>query len=245
MRPTLLLLTLLPFLPPRIQSPGESVIRQMHSRYQHVWPRTFTFEQKTTLGDGTVETWHEAGELPGKLRIDIAPLASGRAMLFRSDSLYNYRNGRRGRGGPLLHPLLLLLYDVHFLAPDTTIARLRALRFDLSRTHDNTWDGKAVTVIGALPGDSTSAQVWIEKERLLPVRLMQPSSAGVTDDRIGGYERVGQAWGERRVETWQGGRRIQLEEYSNVRTGVTHEPGLFEPSMEYKVPAWLAHLVPR
>ena len=219
---------------------GEEVIREMHQRYEGKWVRSFTFEQKTTLSDGSVETWYEAAELPGKLRIDIATPPAGRALLFRADSLYMYRNGRRGRGGPFTHPLLLVLYDLHFLPPDATIAKLRGLGFDLSKSHETTWEGKPVVVVGAQAGDTTSAQIWIEKARLLPVRMLEKSASGMADHRIGGYEAAGQGWGERRIETWENGKRTQIEEYSNVRLHVTHEPGLFEPSMEYTVPQWVA-----
>ncbi len=226
-------------------APGEDVIRQMHQKYQGAWVSTFTFEQKTTLADGRIETWYEAGELPGKLRIDIATPPAGRAMLFRADSIYNYRNARRGRGGPFVHPLLLVLYDVHFLPPDTTIARLRALGYDLSKSHEAMWEGTPVFVIGANAGDTTSAQLWIEKARLLPVRVVQPSAGGMIEDRISGYERTGKGWGERRVESWQNGKRIQLEEYSNVRLNVTHAPGLFEPATDYVVPTWVTDITRR
>lgn len=240
MRAAVMMLSLLPLFAHQ-PAPGDDVIRQMHRRYQGAWVTTFTFEQKTTFGDGRVETWYEAGQLPGKLRIDIAPASAGRAILFRGDSIYNYRNGRRGRGGPLVHPLLLVLYDVHHLAPDTTIARLRALGFDLDKTHETTWNGQKVIVLGAMAGDSTTAQIWIEKDRLLPVRLIQ----GGADDRIGGYERVGKGWSERRVETWQNGQRTQLEEYSHYRADVTHELGLFDPTPEYKLPKWVAEQTPQ
>ncbi len=240
MRPFPFALLLLIAATQRKAESGEDVIRQMYQRYRHEWVRSFTFEQKTTLADGSVETWYEAGELPGRLRIDIASPPAGRAILFRADSLYNYRNARRGRGGPFVHPLLLVLYDVHFLPPDTTIARLRTLGYDLSRSHESTWQGRTVIVVGANAGDTTSAQLWIEKERLLPVRVFHVAANAMTEERIGGYERMGKGWGERLVETWQKGSRIQIEEYRNVRANVTHESGLFEPAVEYAVPKWVA-----
>src|SRR3954470_18840947 len=53
---------------------GEAVLRAMHDRYAGKWYRTLTFTQKTTttLQSGTevVQTWYEAAQFPGKLRID-------------------------------------------------------------------------------------------------------------------------------------------------------------------------------
>ena len=81
---------------------GEELIAQMRERYAGKWYRTLTFTQKTTLPDGKVETWYEALELPGKLRIDIAPLDSMKTILFRNDSALCLRarqaQGRQAAG---------------------------------------------------------------------------------------------------------------------------------------------------
>ncbi len=72
---------------------GVELIGQMRERYLGKWYRTLTFVQKTTLPDGKVETWYEAAELPGKLRIDIAPLEGKNTLLFRNDSIYEFKAG--------------------------------------------------------------------------------------------------------------------------------------------------------
>ena len=60
---------------------GNALLRAMHDRYQSSWYQTLTFTQKSTTykpeGTSTAETWYEAALLPGKLRIDIGPPASG------------------------------------------------------------------------------------------------------------------------------------------------------------------------
>src|ERR687891_2552389 len=75
-------------------STGEQVLQAMHERYAGKWPRNVTFVQKSSFieGDSVVrtETWYEAIE-PGKLRIDIAPIENGNGLLFRSDSLYQFK----------------------------------------------------------------------------------------------------------------------------------------------------------
>ncbi len=80
-------ITRAPGFPPAPRN-GEELLSLMRDRYAGKWYRTLTFTQKTTLPDGKIETWYEALELPGKLRIDIAPLDSGKTLLFRNDSLY-------------------------------------------------------------------------------------------------------------------------------------------------------------
>ena len=92
---------------------GEELLSLMRDRYGGKWYRTLTFTQKTTLLDGKVGTWYEALELPGKLRIDIAPLDSGKTLLFRNDSLYVFDQKTLKASHPLVHPLMVLGFDVY------------------------------------------------------------------------------------------------------------------------------------
>ena len=84
---------------------GEELVALMRERYAGRWYKTLTFVQKTTFPDGRIETWYEALELPGKLRIDIAPLDSGKTLLFRNDSLYVFEQKKLKASQPLVHPL--------------------------------------------------------------------------------------------------------------------------------------------
>ena len=78
--------------PPRS---GEELVRQMHARYAGKWYRNLTFIQTTSYPDRPVETWYEAGTVPGKLRIDIAPLDSMNAFMYVGDSAIVFKGGKR------------------------------------------------------------------------------------------------------------------------------------------------------
>src|SRR6185295_7859879 len=114
---------------------GEELIKAMHDRYAGKWYSTLTFTQKTTYPDGHIETWYEAAKLPGTLRIDVAPLDSGKAIIFRRDSIYIVKDGKAAPGRAFVHPLLVLGFDVYVDPAPTTIAKLRGLRFDLTKVH--------------------------------------------------------------------------------------------------------------
>ncbi len=120
---------------------GEELLTLMRERYAGKWYRTLTFTQKTTLPDGKIETWYEALELPGKLRIDIAPLDSGKTLLFRNDSLYVFDQKTLKASQPLVHPLMVLGFDVYQAPVKETAQKLRGLKFDLSKLHQTTWAG--------------------------------------------------------------------------------------------------------
>lgn len=65
-----------------------------------------------------------------------------------------------------IHPLMVLGFDVYHQPVAETVRKLEALKFDLAKVHQTTWEGRATRVVSANPGDSVSPQFWIDKERL-------------------------------------------------------------------------------
>jgi hypothetical protein len=213
----------------------------MRDRYKGKWYRTLTFTQKTTLPDGKVETWYEALELPGKLRIDIAPLDSMKTILFRNDSVYEFDQGKLKDSKPLVHPLMVLGFDVYGAPVTETIEKLKGLKYDLSKLHQTTWRGRPTYVVGAEPGDTLSPQFWIDVDRLYFVRSLEPSKknpAVINDIRFEKYIPLGGGWVETEVLFLSNGEQKVKEEYLNPRANVKLDPGIFDPR-EWKAPGWI------
>ncbi len=215
---------------------GRELIRAMHDRYAGAWYRTLSFTQHNTatdsLGRETHSTWREYASLPGTLRIDFLPADSGGGVVFRNDSEYVFARDTLARTIAFVHPLLVLGFDVYLRPVDTTLAKLERLGVDLSQLREDTWDGRPVYVVGAAAGDARHTQFWVDKERLLFVRLLQPSrrdSTQVADTRFEDYRAVGAAWLSARVAFLFNGRRVWLEEYVDIRTGQPLEESLFDP----------------
>jgi hypothetical protein len=226
-------------------SDGREIVRAAQARYAGKWFTTMTFVQKTTFPTrtttapgGLVQTWYETMQLPGMLRIDLAPASAGNGMLFRNDSLYQFSGGAVRGSRAMKHSMLILLHDIHVVPAETTIQNLTGLGFDLAKTHETTWNGVPVLVVGALAGDTTSKQFWFEKERLLLVRLIEPGAGGGMDAHFGGYTKHGGAWVESIIKIHQGGRLNQLEEYQDVRTNVPVDASIFDPS-RLVLPSWV------
>jgi len=220
---------------------GEELISLMRDRYLGKWYKTLTFIQKTTLPDGKIETWYEALELPGKLRIDIAPLDSMKTLLFRSDSLYIFEQGKLKGSQALVHPLMVLGFDVYQAPASETLAKLRGLKFDLSKLHQTRWQGRPTYVVGAEPGDTTSPQFWIDAERLYFVRSLEPSKkepAVINDTRFDKYIPLAGGWIEMEVLFLANGQQRMKEEYSDPKANVRLDPGIFDPSA-WKAPGWV------
>jgi outer membrane lipoprotein-sorting protein len=220
---------------------GEELIAQMRERYAGKWYRTLTFTQKTTLPDGKVETWYEALELPGKLRIDVAPLDSMKTILFRNDSVYTFEQGKLKEAKPLVHPLMVLGFDVYEAPVSEIVGKLRGLNFDMSKLHQTTWQGRPTYVVGAEPGDTVTPQFWVDAERLYFVRSLEPSKknpAVINDTRFEKYIPLAGGWVETEVLFLSGGQQKVKEEYSNPKANVKLDPAIFDPR-EWKAPGWV------
>ena len=221
---------------------GAGLITAMHARYASSWYHSMTFVQKTTVGLASggelQQTWYEAAELPGRLRID-TDLASRSGVLFARDSIFRFANGKLSQADTGTNDLLVLGFDVYMQPAATTDSVLRHLGFDLSKVHESTWHGKRVYVVGADAGDSTTKQFWVDRDRLLFVRMLQQNPRrGHIDVRFDDYVRAGDGWIAKRVEQLVNGKRTLLEEYTDVQTDVTLSPELFDPEQWATVRHW-------
>jgi hypothetical protein len=208
------------------QSPpdGGELVRLMHDRYVAKWYTTLSFTQSThrrTAADTMVhETWYEAMKLPGRLRIDVGALDGDPIILFAHDSIYIRRAAKTAPARAGRNPLLLLGFDVYTQPIERTVSALREEGFDLSKMHDATWQGRRVFVVGAVAGDTTSKQFWVDAERLLFVRMISPPApgrTGIEDVRFDKYQPAGGGWLSTYVTDTRDGKLVQSEEYSDVR----------------------------
>ena len=215
---------------------GEALIRAMHDRYQNNWYQTLTFTQKsiTHKPDGTTssETWHEALGCPGKLRIDVGQLSDNNGIIFADNTVTSLKNGAIAGTRPFVHMLLVLGFDVYCQPAQTTIDEAKGQGFDLSKLHEDTWQGEPVYVVGADKGDLKSKQFWIEKKRLLFVRIIEPDRHDATktaDTRFVDYRKTSPGWVAAGVEMYVDGKEVFSEEYSDIQVNIKLDPAIFDP----------------
>jgi outer membrane lipoprotein-sorting protein len=217
---------------------ADALLRTMHDRYANSWYDTLTFTQKSTTynADGTtkVETWYEAALLPGKLRIDIGPPADGHAYFMVDGYATIFEKGKDPRSRPLVNLLLVLGFDVYKQSPETTLKIVQSQKIDTTKFHEETWQGHDVYVVGAEKGDTKSPQFWIDKDRLLFVRLFQPARANPADTdeiRFVNYQPLAGTWIAARVEIWNGEKLIFTEDYSDIKANPKLDAALFDPKL--------------
>jgi len=216
---------------------GEALLRAMHDRYQHDWYETLSFTQKSTIikPDGTEQsdTWHEALLLPGKLRIDIGPPSDGNGAIFANNTVTSFKNGKVVSTRPLVHMLLVLGFDVYRQPAQKTIDEVKSEGFDLSKIREDTWEGEPVYVVGADKGDLKTKQFWIEKKRLLFVRLIEPDQRDpsvTADSRFAEYRKLAVGWVAARVDLYHDGKPVFREEYSDIQVNPKLNPAIFDPA---------------
>ena len=220
---------------------GPALIKAMHDRYSNKWYRTITFTQKTTLalpsGGQIVQTWYEAAALPGALRID-TDLASKGGVLYARDSSYTFNAGKLVSAAARVNDLLVLGFDVYTQPAPRTESVLEKEGFDLNKLHESEWQGRPVYVVGALRGDTASKQFWVDRERLLFVRLLENGRQGHTDTRFNYYAQYGGGWVATEVVQLVNGKRRLMEQYSGVKTDVPLSAALFDPTKWASAPHW-------
>lgn len=214
---------------------GRQLLRAMHDRYGEKWYRTVEFVQdNANYGpDGQLQghsKWNHHFWLPGKLRIAFEPSGAGNGVLLRNDSQYVFQGGKLASAGPRLLSLLLVAFDVYVQPPDTTIAKLERLQFDLSELRTDEWQGRPVYVTGAKAGDLKSRQFWVDREHLYPVRVIEPAdSVHVRDVHFNKYQRLGDGWIAPEVNMYLDGKPQRFEVYQDPKADVPVDPKLFEP----------------
>jgi len=201
---------------------GEELIALMHKKYASSWYQTLTFKQATIYYNAEEkvareQTWYEAMLLPNSLAIKFDSITSGNGIVFKNDSIYNFKDGKKIASRPLYHPLLILGFSVYAQQPQKTINDLKKLQIDLSKIKTTTWQGKENYVVG----DENANHFYIEKERLLFTKLIQKQANNThRETQFNKYEPLQKGWISPEVLFFTNGKLTLKEVYSEIKTPV-------------------------
>ena len=215
---------------------GEDLLRTMHDRYQASWYQNVTFTQKSTTykpdGTSSAETWYEALSVPGELRIDIGPASDGNGYIFVDGNITIVKDNKIAGTRHSVNILLVLGFDVNGQDPATTAKIVKDEGYDLSKLHEDIWDGKPAYVVGADKDDLKSKQFWVAKDTLLFVRVIEPARqdpSKLNDIRFVNYQPLAGAWIAAGVEVYSEGKKVFSEDYTDIQANVKLAPGVFDP----------------
>jgi hypothetical protein len=205
----------------QIQS-GTDLLREMHRRYKEGPCKAYTFSQKNShyRNDTLMRTseWHEAVEFPDKFRITFGEKGSGNYVLFRNDSVYNYRKDAVFRSQRDSNNLLLLLGGMYYRKFDDVVARLKHAGYQPDVLSEQVWNGKPVYVLGAKAGDDVINQIWIDKKSLVIVRIIEKMDSGdIMDMRFESHQAWCNGYVENKVSFRRNGNLEQVEEYYDLK----------------------------
>jgi hypothetical protein len=204
----------------------------MHARYAGRWYRDLALVQDVVrYRDGREEGRERVTEylsLPGRVRAVTGPIEDGRVEIYDGTTFHLYEKGRLVREVPYVHAVLILGFDLYVQDPERTIAQLESLGIDLSLVHEDRSKGGPAWVIGARPGDDSSPQVWVEKERLLCTRVVWKRPAALVDVEMGRFERLGEGWIATELVFRRDGQLALREDYASVRLVERMDPALFD-----------------
>ncbi|MEJ8755672.1 outer membrane lipoprotein-sorting protein [Pontibacter sp. H259] len=213
---------------------GEAVVEAMYNHWQNKWYPNFAFEQKAIFYKDDVvtkeEVWQEIYSQPGNLHIRFNGFESGSGVIFKADSVYNFQGNQLKAKQHTIHPLVLLSFDVYFYSPETTIAKLKALNFDLTKITEAKWQGRDAYVIGTInPNDNTTSQFWVDKERLFILRVLTNNKGVARDVEINKYKKMDNYWVATEILFKTDGKLTLKEEYYNISFPKTVDHSIYEP----------------
>lgn len=226
------ILVLCSFTRPEINS-AESLLQAMYGRYHGVWHKTLRFSQITRRyrNDSLMktDTWYEHVLYPDKLRIDFSLPMGSFGVIFRNDSTYSFRDGKIVRAVKGGNELIFFLGGMYAGSFDEIPRRFAALHYDLSKFHTNTWKGKPVYVLGAGTDDERANQLWVDREKLVPVRFIKFDGGVKQEGWFENHIPLQKAWSETSCSFYVNGKLLQTETYQQVAAGEPVDEHLFDP----------------
>lgn len=201
---------------------GEGIIKSVHKRYYQAPCRIYTFSQRNIHYKGdTVSSrseWHEAIAFPDKFRIDFGDKSNGNFVIFKNDSVYNYKKSELVKMRSDSSTLLLLLGGMFYRELPDVLSRIKAARYDLKVLSVQSWNEQETFVVGAKEKDLSANQVWIDKKTLRVMRIIEKIGENDTMDmRFEAHQSWCKGYVETRVSFRRNGVLEQVEEYYDIK----------------------------
>lgn len=213
-------------------SDGNELIKAMHKAYApEKWYKYFTFSQNMEFyrNDSVTrkDVWHEA-YAPGSLIIKFGSKDSKDGVLFSNFKATSFSQGSEPKSAQRVHDLLLVGLDVYFFDPIRTCKILDSLGYNMSKIHEETFEGRKVFVVGAEKGDTTSKQFWIDAERLYMHRIIYDQKGKINDVIFADYTKMENYWMSKTIIFKTNGKLGLIERYYDIKFPKSLPPDWFD-----------------
>jgi hypothetical protein len=171
--------------------------------------------------------------LPGKYRLARLPLTARSGYVRDRHRLAVFEAGRRVVSANRVDLAILLAYDLFAQSIDTTIMWLDSARVRFALARRDQLDGRDVWVVGAVEGDTTSLQFWVDAEHWRVVRVIQRDPRAprdIIDIRFTEFADVLEVPVPMRITTYRNGELSLTQEVSNVAVNPSLPSGSFDLS---------------
>lgn len=222
------------FIQTQFAQPVDPFLEEVYETYQGKWYKSFTFRQTTEkYKDGKLtgtETWYEYGILPDKFRIDFGVSTTGNFVIYRSDSLFAYKEGKQTAARPQKNDLLFLLGGMYFYDKPAFLERMQAFGFKTDKSFATKLNGKDVIVIGTAQAGEKVNQLWFDAERKILLKILKYQGEVEDEVLFEDHQKTGKAWIEGKVSFKRNGQLIQTEYYHDFKADVALSQEVFYPA---------------
>ena len=239
-----------PIVPPPPSS-GADVVARMHARWSGRWVTTLTFTQQnsrlTRDGREDPSTWLVWRQAPGRQRIEFLPAAvlavnpsapaTENGAVYADGRVTTITAGVAARAQEQLDPVLLFTADLYAQPVAESVKQLTTFGVDLTTVRRDSFETRAVWVVGAAAGDLTRPQLWVDAARWTVLRAVDRPAAtpggrvsAATEYRFRDHRDVGGAPLPHEIVVLRDGQRVVRQRWTQVRADAPLDPALFDPA---------------
>ena len=213
---------------------GEELLKAMHDKYANKYCQTVQFDQKTIryVNDSTIKDtsyWFEWISYPDKFRIDFGKKFGGNCVIFKNDSVFNYKNHKVVRKDRDENDLLLILGGMYFRPFEDVVVRLEKLGYDLDKLTQIDVNKNTFYVIGSpTENNENKHQIWVDKKDLKVVKFKTKlNEADWLEIRFDDFKKACNGFTETKVTALKNDKLEQKEEYLNLKTSIVIPDSIF------------------
>ncbi|MEP6583242.1 MAG: hypothetical protein ABJA90_03200 [Ginsengibacter sp.] len=219
---------------------SKDILKKMHDRYADRWYTTLRFNQTTEIYENDSlkrkETWYENIKFPTDFRIDFGNPDSGNAIIFKKDSSYLFKNGKRVGVRRDENDLTFLLGGMYFYPFEEVLSKMSLLGYDLDKFHEDVWKGKGVYVIGAGKGEDSINQLWFDKTNFNLLRMLKFNSKEKEEGLFENHVKLGGGYSESVVYFYINDKLVQVEKYHDIKANRDIDNSIFDALKFVKLP---------